>query len=160
MKQIIDIIQGTELSLEIIGTVHDREYYKEIKQIEENSPQINVNTSIPRSELRAILAESKIGISHCKSEGFGIHVVECMKAGAVPVAYNGGGPVEILGEEPYLYDDLAEARENIGTILSDFEEHSERMLEKSTEYGKDRFAEQIRRKVTESLSQYPGIFSN
>ena len=47
-----------------------------------------------------------------KQEHFGMSIVEAMSAGAVPIAFNSGGPREIIdpGVNGYLWNDLSELK--------------------------------------------------
>ncbi len=84
---------------------------------------IEFHPSVDRDTLNSLLAQSRIywhaagygadlSREPWKAEHFGISLVEAMAFGAVPIAFNGGGPAEIIedGRSGYLWNTPGELR--------------------------------------------------
>lgn len=151
VKESVEILSNTDLNVVVIGSVFDEDYLQKVKDSADQS--VNIRTNIPRDELREILEDSKIGISFNETEGFGMNVVEYMKAGAVPLAYNAAGPKEILKNEDLLFSDIQEAQDKLDDVLSNFEEYQEETLERSENFGKSVFRSEILQRVDKLVNR-------
>lgn len=83
-----------------------------------------------------------------KVEHFGITLVEAMSAGCVPVAYNAGGPKEIIdnGKNGYLWQNGKELIFITKKIVSEsgfLKELSSEAIKSSKKYGYEEFKKQI-----------------
>ncbi|TMB98843.1 MAG: methyltransferase domain-containing protein [Chloroflexi bacterium] len=84
--------------------------------------------NLPADELRRLFARASVywhatGFSvnePAAQEHFGITIVEGMASGAVPIAYNSGGPREIItsGENGYLFDTLEQLVEDTWEVAT------------------------------------------
>ncbi|HEX8931607.1 MAG TPA: glycosyltransferase, partial [Patescibacteria group bacterium] len=82
------------------------------------------------------------------AEHFGISTVEAMGAGAVPVAINAGGQLEIIttGKNGFLWNTLTELERNIEQLITDqklWEEMSYQAKIRAKDFSKEKFSEAI-----------------
>lgn len=82
------------------------------------------------------------------AEHFGISTVEAMGAGAVPVAINAGGQVEIItsGKNGFLWNTLEELENDIELLIKDqklWEEMSGQAKIRAKDFSKEQFSEAI-----------------
>jgi glycosyltransferase involved in cell wall biosynthesis len=101
-----------EWELHLVGSVQHQRYFERVKA--EADWRVHFHHDIEREELVQLLGEAQFywhGAGYGSNapsgrEHFGMAIVEAMAAGAIPIAHNSGGPVEIgalLWDEP---DDL------------------------------------------------------
>jgi hypothetical protein len=75
---------------------------------------------LPREEVRALIASTRYGIHGMREEHFGMAPAEMVGAGMIVWVPNGGGQVEIVGDEAALrYDDEDDAVRKIVRVLSE-----------------------------------------
>ena len=97
--------------LDFVGTIgpcsEDRAFVDKLANAAAGYP-VHIRPDIESNELRNLYQKSPIywhatgfGTSEAKQPGlqehFGISIVEAMSAGAVPIAFNSGGPREVIG---------------------------------------------------------------
>jgi len=138
-EDIIDILTEVrqhfpDIHLHIVGSAvdYDQAYYDQImKKIAENNAWIHTHESIPRSALVRLLAQHRYGIHGMAEEHFGIAVGEMIRAGSIVFVPDGGGQVEIVGNNSrLLYHTKGEAVEKILHMLrrTDEQEAARRYL--------------------------------
>src|SRR5262249_15639798 len=71
-------------------------------------PWITFRENLSREAMRALMASSRYGIHGMREEHFGMAPAELVRAGALVWLARGGGPVEIVGDEPSLLYDAGE----------------------------------------------------
>jgi glycosyltransferase involved in cell wall biosynthesis len=124
-KQLVDGgLRDWELHLVgMIGrTNEDKAFVEQLRNAAASYP-VYIRPAIEFSALRHMYQKSSIywhatgyGTSEAeqpgKQEHFGMSIVEAMSAGAVPIAFNSGGPREIIdpGVNGYLWNDLSELK--------------------------------------------------
>jgi GT2 family glycosyltransferase/glycosyltransferase involved in cell wall biosynthesis len=129
------VADGIECELHLAGSLRPepehRAYYLSVVNAAKDLPVV-IHPNIDPAALAALYAESSVywhltGMETDvvqapeRSEHFGIAIVEAMSAGCVPVAFNNGGPTEIIdpGRNGYLVDTLPQLVECTRTILAD-----------------------------------------
>lgn len=144
MEEAVKIIEETDLNLAIVGSAEQgSEYVEKLESEAEEKDWIEVKKNVPRQELRNKLETSKIGLSCKREENFGINVVEYMKAGLIPMVYNHAGPAEIVRKERFTYESVDEAAEKIEKNLKEESECREEVLERSEDFGSEKFKSEI-----------------
>ena len=106
----------------IVGNLNDRKVYLELsKQIKDLNLEENIvlMANVPKEQLRDILFNSKICLHCANYEAFGISLIEAMACGCLPIAYDAGGPKEIVPEK-FRYKTIDEAAEKIEKMLKDW----------------------------------------
>jgi len=128
-----DGLRGWEL--ELVGTigpsVEDREFVERLRNDAVGYP-VRIRTGLEFNELRHAYQKSSIywhatgfGTSEAKQPGkqehFGMSIIEAMSAGAVPIAFNSGGPREVIdpGINGFLWDDVEDLKAFSTRLIKD-----------------------------------------
>ena len=126
LETVIEIIRGvrkerSDTHLHILGSGGDLKYGKRVARLcEKNASWLFLEENLDRMQLARMLAMHRFGIHGRAGEGFGISIAEMVRAGCIPFVPNGGGQVEVVGENDYLtFRDPDQAVEKILTVLSD-----------------------------------------
>jgi glycosyltransferase involved in cell wall biosynthesis len=111
-----------EITLTIVGTTdrHGRRYYNRLRRLAASlGSWIQFRHDLSRDDVRALMAQHRYGIHGMREEHFGMAPAELVRAGAIVWVPNGGGQVEIVGDEPGLrYSGDEEAVDAIASTLS------------------------------------------
>lgn len=154
-ENIIDILLKVkshypDIHLHIIGSrvEYDSEYYEIIyKMVSDNSDWISLHENIPHSKLADLVCHHRYGIHAMPDEHFGIAVGEMVRGGCITFVPDGGGQVEIIGNEPrLLYRSDEEAVEKILHVLADAQEQNalqKRLAARIDLFTTDKFIEQM-----------------
>lgn len=134
-----------------------RDYSERLRQSAEGLP-IEFRTNVSATELNELFSSSRF-FWHAagfevpkdqpeKMEHFGIATVEAMSAGCIPIVYRAGGQEEIIqdGLNGFFWRSTAELVERTLSLLNDDQQSariSKAAIERSREFGKDRFAEKL-----------------
>jgi glycosyltransferase involved in cell wall biosynthesis len=161
-----DVLIKTFLSLNLAdwdlvlaGGCLDQSAIKPLEQLANKSPNIMLLTNPSHQKLQSLYAQSKIywhaaGFGAAenephKAEHFGIAIVEAMSAGAVPLAYKMGGPLEIIDQAHTGY--LWETLEQLGKLTRDLTYHEDKASvisanarEKAQLFSEEAFARNLR----------------
>ncbi len=156
-KELVQLVGPLDLELILIGSLGprraDRDYFNTCR---EDAAGFNIRmlANAPKRVLAEALAAASIywhaagsGASPrqpWRQEHFGMSVVEAMSAGAVPLAFRGGGPREIIEDATsgYLWHDQVELVELSARLLSDpllMNGMSGAARERAAAFGRDRF---------------------
>jgi glycosyltransferase involved in cell wall biosynthesis len=153
--------QAPEWKFVLAGGLSDepsaRDYSERLRQSAEGLP-IEFRTNVAASELDELFSSSRF-FWHAagfevpkdqpeKMEHFGIATVEAMSAGCIPLVYRAGGQEEIIndGINGFFWTSTAELVERTLSLVANdqqCEKISEAAVERSKEFGKDRFAEKL-----------------
>jgi len=108
--------------LELVGTIEDREFIERLHSNAAGYP-VRIRPGLEFNELQQAYQKSSIywhatgfGTSEAKHPGkqehFGISIIEAMSAGAVPIAFNSGGPREVIDPaiNGFLWNDQEELK--------------------------------------------------
>lgn len=129
------VADGLECELHLAGSLRaepeHRDYYLAVVAAAQGLPVV-IHPNIDAAGLDQLYAEASVywhltglgsdpAIEPELSEHFGIAVVEAMSAGCVPVAFDSGGPAEIIasGRDGFLVDGLEPLVERTRTLLAD-----------------------------------------
>jgi len=148
LDRIIDILKAVRshfpaLRLSVIGTRGPEAYTHHILgRIEAEREWVTLHENISRAALVQVVANHRFGLHAMAEEHFGMGVAEMVRAGVVTWVRNGGGQVEIVGnDERLLYQSNAEAIAKICAALGD-EAHALKLREHILAQ-RDRFSEEV-----------------
>ncbi|MCI0612688.1 glycosyltransferase family 4 protein [bacterium] len=153
--------QAPEWKFVLAGGLSDepsaRDYSERLRQSAEGLP-IEFRTNVAASELDELFSSSRF-FWHAagfevpktapeKMEHFGIATVEAMSTGCIPLAYRAGGQEEIIndGTNGFFWTSKSELVERTLSLVNNdqqCEKISRAAIERSKEFGKDRFAEKL-----------------
>lgn len=109
---------------------------------------VQLHFDASRAELTRLIHENRYAIHGMSEEHFGIAPAEALLGGSIVFVPNGGGQVDIVGEEPRLrFDSDEDAVRKIVTLLeNDAEQDAMRtyLAERRRLFGRARFEEAIR----------------
>jgi glycosyltransferase involved in cell wall biosynthesis len=114
--------RGHDVRLHIAGVRDcDQAYFDSINSLQARyADWVTFHFDLARPALAALLARQRYGIHGMQGEHFGMAVAEMVNAGCVVFVPNGGGQVEIIGDEPDLiYRDRDDAVNKIDGLLRD-----------------------------------------
>ena len=157
MIKIIDRLRerDRETHLHVIGPTVDEEYYKEVAALAADRPYIYLEGELEREELVERICSHRYGIHGKEYEHFGMAVAELVAGGCVTFVPSNGGQHEIVGKrEPLLYDSVDDAVETIDRAFTRSGEPEDLRFsqrEISRRFGRERFQEEIRKTVAETL---------
>ena len=148
-----------DLRLTIVGT-SDRQtarYFKRLQSLARSlGDWIQFRQNISREELRGLMGSHRYGIHGMREEHFGMAPAEMARSGVIVWVPQGGGQMEIVGNEPSLmYDSEEDAAAKITSVLGDpaRQERLRQGLEaRAGLFSTDRFVREVR----EIVSAFPG----
>ena len=149
--------RGHEVVLEIIGdedAIAGREYTRDLhKRIGQAGGWVRLHQSVSRAELERLVSECRYGIHGMLDEHFGIAPAELVRAGCVVFVPDGGGQVEIVGEQPALrYQSDDDAVDKICRVLTDRELESRlhrNLADRAERFSENSFMTNIRKVVAD-----------
>ena len=93
-------------------------YYRALGElVESNREWVYLHEDLPREGLLDLLSRCRYGIHALKDEHFGIAPAETLMAGCIPFVHDSGGQVEIVGHDPRLCYQDADAVAKISAVL-------------------------------------------
>ena len=125
IAEIIGIVEmartasGKDLSLEIAGGLNDAPYVERIKRLAAERPWVKLLGAVYGDAKDAFLRSATYAVHAERDEAFGISVTEYLKAGAVVLVPDEGGPLEIVDEQELTYSTYDEASRILVRLLSD-----------------------------------------
>lgn len=147
LDRILDILKAVRqrfpVRLSIIGTRGPEAYTEHVMgRIAEEREWVTLHENIPRAELARIVASHRFGLHAMAEEHFGMGVAEMVRAGVVTWVRNGGGQVEIVGnDERLIYASNEDAVAKICAALAD--ESQALALRAQVVAQRDRFSEEV-----------------
>jgi glycosyltransferase involved in cell wall biosynthesis len=139
------------VTLTIAGTVDRgaRAYYRALRaEADSCGSWITFRHDLTRNDVLALMAGRRYGLHGMREEHFGMAPAEMVRAGMIVWVPNGGGQVEIVGDEPALrYDTDNEAAEQIVAVLRSPVEQQrlrESLAARAGEFSAGRFVATIR----------------
>jgi glycosyltransferase involved in cell wall biosynthesis len=145
-----------DITLTIVGTTdrYSRRHFAELQRLAAGlGPWVQFRLNLTREDVRGLMARHRYGIHGMRQEHFGMAPAEMVRAGCVVWVPDGGGQVEIVGEEPALrYATDQEAVEKISAALADPHEEERlraRLAERASRFSTEHFVGQVRRIVDE-----------
>lgn len=140
---------GVPVRLEVVGTEDDRAYARRVRAlVGANADWVRLHENVSRDELLAVIARSRYGIHAMEDEHFGIAVAELVLGGCITFVPDGGGPVEIVGDDERLrFRSVEDATQKILATLADPARQAElraHLAGRATRFSTERFAARLR----------------
>jgi glycosyltransferase involved in cell wall biosynthesis len=145
--------RGFAVHLHIIGQLQPHAagviYYQSVANlVRQHSDWVTLEENITRTELGRLVAQHRYGIHGMLDEHFGIAVAEMVRGGCVVFVPNGGGQVEIVGENDQLcYATESEGVEKIANVMNDANMQYDlqvKLAERAKQFVPERFCENLR----------------
>jgi glycosyltransferase involved in cell wall biosynthesis len=138
-----------DVTLTILGTWdrHVRRYYEKLRRLAaEAGPWVEFRHDLSRDAVNSLMARTRYGIHGMREEHFGMAPAEMVRAGMVVWVPNGGGQVEIVGNDAQLvFGSDEQAIDQIVRVLGNSDE--QRRLRDALRQRGERFS--TKRFVTE-----------
>ena len=160
-KKLYDQVDESGLTLVLAGGVTNENMHivEELKERAQGYP-VRFEPNSSRDALMALYRDARIywhgagyGIDLLAHPGnvehFGITIIEAMKSGCVPMAYNVGGPVEILGtihDGGVLWNNEVELITKTKQLLADdayFQQMSRKSMQRAQMFNREYFDTQV-----------------
>jgi alpha-1,2-mannosyltransferase len=127
LEYVIEVARRVpEAKFFIVGSLSDKRYYEELKELVERYRLNNIYFlfDVPFNELQRLRRKAKIYLHTMLYEHFGIAIIEAMSQGLIPIVHKSGGPwFDILkktdGVLGYGYCSIEEAVETVKKIIHD-----------------------------------------
>ena len=143
-------VSDHNLTLTIIGTAdrHVAGYYSRLRaEAASLGSWIEFREDAARHEVAALMASHRYGIHGMREEHFGMAPAEMVRSGMIVWVPNGGGQVEIVGDEPALtFESDDDAVDSIAQVLSSAEEQQrlrEHLAARGQLFGTTRFVAEV-----------------
>lgn len=107
--------------IHIAGSRGARWYTRRIERLAaDHASWVHLHADVSRDELFQLISTHRYGIHGMREEHFGIAPAELLAGGCIVFVPDGGGQVDIVGEEPRLrYSSVDEAVRNITAVMAD-----------------------------------------
>jgi glycosyltransferase involved in cell wall biosynthesis len=143
-------VSNLNLTLTIIGTA-DRHVAGYYGRLQANAALlgswIEFREDVARGEIAALMASHRYGIHGMREEHFGMAPAEMVRSGMIVWVPNGGGQVEIVGDEPALtFESDDDAVNRITQVLSSAVEQQrlrEHLATRGRLFGTTRFVDEV-----------------
>jgi glycosyltransferase involved in cell wall biosynthesis len=140
---------GRDIHLHLAGSYFDSDYGRRIRRLAEaEGGWILLEPDLTRRQVEELMARHRYGIHGMREEHFGMAAAEMAAGGMVVFLPDGGGQVEIVGDQPLLrYASPEDAVAKILAVLDDplrqglLREH---LLARSALFSRERFVERVR----------------
>jgi glycosyltransferase involved in cell wall biosynthesis len=165
LERVIDVMTGVRAAfpsvrLHVGGTSDDARYYRRIVgRIRAAGDWIQLHENLSRAELTTLIGSVRYGIHGMREEHFGMAPAEMVRAGCIVWVPDGGGQVEIVGDQRLTYGSIEEGVAKITRTLGDAEEQTrlrEHLAARAPLFSPERFMQQVRAAVAEAATQAQG----
>jgi glycosyltransferase involved in cell wall biosynthesis len=143
--------------LHIVGSDDHAAYARHVRRLARQAgPWVSIDGTLGIEALERLVTTHRYLLHGMREEHFGMSVAQALRAGCIPFVADGGGQVEVVGDEPLLrYRSLNDAAHKIETVMASAPLQAEiraRLAARASSFGPERFMEEIRRVVANTLS--------
>jgi glycosyltransferase involved in cell wall biosynthesis len=159
IERVLDVMTGVRAAvpavrLHVVGTSDNMRYYRQIvRRIRAAGDWIQLHENLSREALVALTGRVRYGIHGMREEHFGMAPAEMVRAGCIVWVPDGGGQVEIVGDERLTYGSIEEAVSKITATMRDDAEQARLRAHLATRaplFSTERFMQQVRAAVAEA----------
>ncbi len=126
LERVVDIVgrvreQMPAAHIHIAGSRGPGWYTRRIERLAaDHAAWVHLHADVSREALFRLISTHRYGIHGMREEHFGIGPAELLAGGCIVFVPDGGGQVDIVGEEPRLrYSTVDEAVRNIAAVMAD-----------------------------------------
>jgi glycosyltransferase involved in cell wall biosynthesis len=162
IERVIDIVgrvraRQPDAHLHIVGSDDHASYARRVRELARGAgPWVTVEGTLPVAAFERLISTHRFVIHGMREEHFGMSVAQAVCAGCIPFVPDGGGQVEIVGDEPSLrYRSTDDAVDKIVAIMVDGrlqEEVRARLARRAVHFSPERFMTDIRRAAADVLA--------
>lgn len=147
-----------EAHLHIVGSDDHAAYARRVRELARRAGSwVTVEGTLPIDAVERLVSTHRYLIHGMREEHFGMSVAQALRAGCIPFVPDGGGQVEVVGEEPELrYRSTDDAVDKIVAMMADGGRQAEvraRLAARAARFSPERFMQDIRAVVAEALSR-------
>jgi glycosyltransferase involved in cell wall biosynthesis len=154
IENLIDIVAGVRaqvpgVTLHIVGTRDHREYSRDIAA-RARAAGFTLHENLSRAALVDLVAHQRYGLHGMLEEHFGMAPAEMVLAGCIVWVPNGGGQVEVVGDDRLVYANVDDAIARIVRVLRDPAEQDAlraHLATRRARFTTERFMREIRAAV-------------
>lgn len=141
--------RGHDCLLRIVGSAAPayRRYVEQVEAAAATREYVTLERNVSRERLERVLTTHRYGLNMKLEEHFGMALAECVAAGMLPFAPDGGGQRDVVGDPDRLFDSPADAAAAIARAI----EGDDRPSQPRDRFASDRFHAEVRRRVTGRL---------
>ena len=151
--------RGHDIRFHLCGDIGNDLYGRRIRNLCNTRAEWIVQEGQVSGERKAwILSHCRFGIQTRGAEPFGISIAEMAKAGAIVFAPNHGGQKEILDNPDVLFENVDDAADKIGAVLSNAEKQSIlriHLARQSGMFGAEQFMERAKAATESAITHEP-----
>jgi glycosyltransferase involved in cell wall biosynthesis len=161
LERVIAIVERVraerpEVHLHIVGTDDHLAYARRVRRlVRQSGPWVTVEDTLPIGQLARLLTTHRYVIHGMREEHFGMSIAQALRAGCIPFVPDGGGQVEVVGDEPLLrYQSADDAVAKILTVMASARLQQElraRLADRAAGFSHERFMDDIRAVVATAL---------
>lgn len=143
--------------LHVAGSDDHAAYARRVRRLARRAgPWVSIDGTLSIEELQRLMTTHRYMLHGMREEHFGMSVAQALRAGCIPFVPDGGGQVEVVGDEPLLrYRSVNDAVDKIETVMASGPLQAEiraRLAARASWFGPERFMDEIRRVVADTLS--------
>jgi glycosyltransferase involved in cell wall biosynthesis len=163
VEQVIEIVRQVrdthpDAHLHIVGSDDHIEYARQVRRMAARAGSwVTVEGTLSMPAFERLVSSHRYFLHAMREEHFGMSVAQAVRAGCVPFVPEGGGQVEIVGDEPLLrYRSAEEAASAIVGVMANPELQQRllaRLASRAVHFGPERFMDDIRRAAAEMLAR-------
>jgi glycosyltransferase involved in cell wall biosynthesis len=143
--------RGYDLPLHVVGAAPPayRDYARRVRRAVAARSYATFEADAPRERVEELLRRNRYGLNTKPEEHFGMALAECVAAGMLAFAPDGGGQVDVLdGDERLLFSGVGAAADRIAAAV----DADRRPSLPRDRFGRDRFARAMRGRVEATLA--------
>jgi len=142
--------------LHIVGSDDHAAYARRLREVARRAgPWVTLEGMLPIDALERLVSAHRYVIHGMREEHFGMSVAQAVRAGCIPFVPDGGGQVEVVGDEPALrYRSTDDAVGKIIAMMADGRRQGQvraRLAARAERFSPERFMADIRDVASDAL---------
>jgi glycosyltransferase involved in cell wall biosynthesis len=157
--EIVGRVRATHpgVHLHIVGDPGHGAYARRVAEVARRAgPWVTLDGVLPIDALARLMSTYRYVLHGMRDEHFGMSIAQAVCAGCIPFVPDGGGQVEVVGDEPLLrYRSNDDAVDKIVAMMVDGQRQRQtlaRLADRAMRFTPGRFMDEIRDVVAHALS--------